>query len=280
MKIRFFLLLSISILLYSCKETLESYENIVKPALDTTFIASAVETPQSKKILIEEYTGVRCQNCPTGHDEVKNLLNIHKDKLLAISLHSKFLGNKYEFSAYDLLNDESESLYKEYGAGSKPAAMVDRSKFNNLTVLSRTEWGPAIDALKSKTSPVNIHIKNTNNASTKNYRIRAEMHFTEKVTDDLKYTIYIIENNITTAQLLPTGNIDSFYIHQHVLRKTLTDFNGNSLAGPYEKSKTYIKEFNYDVKPDQNPDNLNVIVSVHKSGAIKDILHCEERKLK
>lgn len=280
MKLYSILSLSLYVLCVSCSEQLEDYSNIVKPAVDSAYIAAVTEAPQTKKILIEEFTGVKCQNCPTGHTEVKNLIAANPDKIIAISLHSNFLGTKYSFSQFDLLNEEAEKLYKEYGASSKPAAMIDRVKYNNLQVLSRTEWSAALTPLKTKTTPVNIHIKNTYSESKRSVRVRATIHFTENMADDLKYTVFVVENNITTAQLQPDGTIDTFYKHAHVLRKTLTDFNGNTLAAPIVKSKTFIKEFDYILKADQKAENMQIAVAVHKSGVVKDVLHCEEEFIK
>ena len=58
---------AIALLLSSCKEQIPG--GLILNSLisaDTTYVVSQIETPQEKKIVIEELTGVLCTNCPAG----------------------------------------------------------------------------------------------------------------------------------------------------------------------------------------------------------------------
>ena len=56
--------------------------------------------PQDRKVLIEEFTGVRCVNCPAGSAEIQNLLSVYGEQLIAISIHAGFYANPYPENQY------------------------------------------------------------------------------------------------------------------------------------------------------------------------------------
>ncbi|MBK8282605.1 MAG: hypothetical protein IPK94_21325 [Saprospiraceae bacterium] len=69
--------------LYSCIE--------VPVVLPTGSDPTTNQTTQN--VLIEEYTGVRCQNCPAGAQLLEELKTIHGDQLIVLSIHGGFLLN-------------------------------------------------------------------------------------------------------------------------------------------------------------------------------------------
>ena len=62
--------------LYSCIE--------VPVVLPTGSDPTTNQTTQN--VLIEEYTGVRCQNCPAGAQLLEELKTIHGDQLIILSI--------------------------------------------------------------------------------------------------------------------------------------------------------------------------------------------------
>jgi hypothetical protein len=45
-------------------------------------------TSQQRQVLIEEFTGVRCVQCPAGAAEIETLLALHGDQLVAVAIHA------------------------------------------------------------------------------------------------------------------------------------------------------------------------------------------------
>jgi len=40
-----------------------------------------------RHVLVEEFTGVQCVNCPQGSQLIENLINTHGERLIAVSIH-------------------------------------------------------------------------------------------------------------------------------------------------------------------------------------------------
>src|SRR3990172_12340197 len=72
---------------------------------------------QTKKVLLEEFTGAHCGQCPMGAYFVDSMLNKHAD-LIAVSLHAYQTPDAMDFAQID-------TLYTNYSAGA-PLANVDR----------------------------------------------------------------------------------------------------------------------------------------------------------
>jgi len=50
-----------------------------------------------KKVLLEDYTGHRCPNCPTGSSIIKkNLIPRYKDSLVVIAIHAGDLARPFD----------------------------------------------------------------------------------------------------------------------------------------------------------------------------------------
>jgi len=99
MKVKFIaycLLPTACLFLHSCKEVgpdinLHGNQNAVS---DTTYIESPVATAETKNVVIEEFTGVRCPNCPQGHVVIANIKAANPGRVITVRLHPNNYVNK------------------------------------------------------------------------------------------------------------------------------------------------------------------------------------------
>ena len=125
--------ITLAVVLNSCKEVgpdinLGKNNNSVS---DTTYVETPVASPETKHVLIEEFTGVRCPNCPQGHQIITGLKNTYPEKVVSVSLHPiNSLGAPYAFSVQDFRSTKAQTLFDYLGQiGLEPAAGIDRIKF-------------------------------------------------------------------------------------------------------------------------------------------------------
>ena len=86
---------------------------------------------QPRQVLIEEFTGVRCVNCPDGSEAIETLLNIHGEQLVAVSIHSSgSFSVPNDENAYDFRTTEGDNILSFLGEPiGYPTAVVNRKKF-------------------------------------------------------------------------------------------------------------------------------------------------------
>ena len=80
------------ILLAACNEKRLGLIDFTPKAKDTAFITTTVETPQQRIVLIEEFTGVTCANCPTGHKILKSIEDANPDRVALIGIQPLGVG--------------------------------------------------------------------------------------------------------------------------------------------------------------------------------------------
>ena len=98
---------------------------------DCPLVDESVVSGQERQVLIEEFTGVRCVNCPAGSQAIEDLLAIPGERLVAISIHASGpFSPPYPESLYDFQTPDGENLLNFLGIPlGFPTAVVNRHQF-------------------------------------------------------------------------------------------------------------------------------------------------------
>ena len=259
--------------IYSCQEVgpsinLHGNANSVS---DTTYIESPAAAPEAKNVLIEEFTGVQCPNCPAGHALVASLETQYPGKIAGMALHpSNPLGYPYPFSAQNLIDANSTSLYTYLGnLGSEPCGAVDRVLFpgQSLIETDRNYWSGFVSQELTLAPQVNIEMSDMYNASNRQVTVIAKIHYTQNVSQPNNITIALTEDSVVTAQLNGTV-IDTNYVHNGVLRSILTSTTGDNVA--YNANVTLVTGrvvqlvYQGTINTKWNPLHMSVVAFVHE----------------
>lgn len=290
-----------SLFLFSCKEQPVGVDFGEGKKSDTTYIAT-VEPVQDKNYYIEEFSGVRCVNCPQGAAKLEELsaMPANKDRLKIVTIHAaSFTSPDYtKGSKQDLSSEQAKRLMDlVYGGDmSKPQASIDRlNLFNGTNPLigPRAEWENKLNTAKSTypTTPVNIHISSDYNQQTDAYNIKVKLAYTANVTEPQYLSILLIEDSIVDNQIDPF--IEN-YTYRHVYRQMLTPINGAPILDTIPtKMPGRVYETNYSFKLDLsdgnefrhknwNLDHVHIVAFVHNatSGENKRVYHAMDAHLK
>ena len=81
-------LLSLGLLINGCQEVGPNINlGNSRTVASSTYIESPVQTPEPRNVLIEEITGVSCNNCPAGHVILENLITSTGGHVIGVSYH-------------------------------------------------------------------------------------------------------------------------------------------------------------------------------------------------
>ncbi len=267
--------------LHSCKEVgpdinLGNNQNVVS---DTTYIESPVATAEAKNVLVEEFTGVRCPNCPQGHVIIANIKAANAGRVISVSLHPiNSLGRPYtDLSTQDFQNTKAQSLFDYLGQiGLEPAAAVDRVVSTAPSVLfEKGEWNSNVITQLAKATPVNIVLDKTYDSTNHELTVIAELHYTQTVTEENKLTILLSESNIITAQL--NGSVvDTFYSHKDVMRDFISDTQGDAITQTREAGRVIRKVYKKVLDAAWKPENTMVVAYVHQYQNSKEVYQIKE----
>ncbi len=247
---------------------------------DTTYVTTDVEVPQIKNVLLEEFTGVRCVNCPKGHELLDNLEVQYGSRFISVSAHSEFQSTPYG-SDPNLNNPQADSLDKLLGPViAKPSGAIDRKRFpGDSLVVFRNKWTTYVAQQMNLTTPVNIAINVDYGPGAREANATITLHYTSADTLDSRLTVMILEDSIITKQL-DDPEIDSSYVQKRVLRKILPSVNGMPLTISRERGRVIVRSFKFSVPSEWNDDNLRLIAFVHRSGQTLEVLHVQQAPIK
>lgn len=94
------LLASCALLIVACKEIPPYIDYTVPvPSKDTSYIASSVPPAQHKAVLIEDITGVRCNNCPQAAQQALAIQTAKtEDSVVVMALYSADYNSFFNLS--------------------------------------------------------------------------------------------------------------------------------------------------------------------------------------
>ncbi len=284
---KLFIISCLSVLagLYSCKEVPVRIAEDIPGQEDTTYMVSNVETPQDKKYLIEELSGVQCVNCPAGIQKLTemNTTGEFANKMTIVSIHvgtfAWFIKDdtKPQYnSKQDFVVPGSDQLLELVFGGDpgKPCASFDRLKISkqyNLLLPNYPQWSSYMSSARdsSASTPVNIHIETAEGATPDEFDITVRLHYTQALSARQALNIYLTESNIRDAMKYALKT-DTNYIFNHVLRKYITPSNGRRILSDVAIEPGRVYELRTKLTIDRNdksqsfwnPENMEVVAFV------------------
>ena len=253
-----------------------------KPVIIPDFVA-----PESDRVvLLEELTGVRCPNCPSGAAKVEDLLHLYEGQLVVMAVHGDFDTEPLAESRFDFRTDESRALedYLKPFYG-KPSAAINRviNEDGEQSIIGVDTWSGYIEDELAKQHQLDLQLTTDYNEATREVKINVGLLPLTDLTGNYNLSVAITESHIIDAQLNQTTVIPD-YEHMHVFRKMLTDIKGDLLAsGTLEKNEVINRSFSYVLPTHESvwlAENCSVIAFVTEiEGNSKEVLQAVEAKV-
>lgn len=240
-------------------------------------------TKIKRKVLLEEFTGARCSNCPKGHAEVVRLKSIYGDKLISVSIHanSVFAAPMAPDYPDDFRTTAGDQLYIDFQNPPQPGAVINRTMFDGSISSGKSSWADYIAHEDSTEAKLTITPKPTYNASTKSLDIAVDVKFVKDVSDKTSLVMYVLEDSVIAPQLNVTTRIPD-YVHRDMLRDMPYSPYGQALTTTATKANTTItKNLTYSFNGTNSSKwNVNhcivVLAVVVNNGTDKTVLQAEE----
>jgi len=194
----------------------------------STFAQTIVSTtPQKKKVILEEFTGVNCQFCPSGHAVANAIKNANPDDVFLINIH---VGGYATPGAGqpDFRTSFGTAIANQSTLTGYPAATVNRTAFTGLsqngttgTAMGRNNWTNAANQTRNQNSYVNVATTATIDVNTRLLTVFVEAYYTgASLVASNSLNVALLQNNTLGPQ--SSGGLGDNYPHQHRLVHLLT----------------------------------------------------------
>jgi len=240
-----------------------------------------------KKVLLEDYTGHTCGNCPRAAEQTEFLIETYCDHIIPVSVHAGFFAEpnpsgKYTYDFRTTAGYAWDGFFGNSSAG-LPNGMLNRTEYNGTKILAYESWATAVEQLLNQPPTINIKIENNYNENTRELKTSINTSFLNSASGELKLTVLIVEDSIVNWQkdynyvdLENPGNTDiENYIHRHVLRNAINGSWGETIVeNGIEQGKTLNKSFSYVINTEWVEERCSVIAFVYRSDT-KEIIQAE-----
>lgn len=215
-------------------------------------------------VLIEEYTGIECKNCPKGHErlaEIEKFYNTAANSLngagvISVGIHIPVFGDPISIGGF--VTPEAAQLAP--GQTSAPAARINRRS----EVLDLDRWQTAV-ASEIVRKP-SVKFENLKAEFRNGLLSVTGSAFADVLINDARLQVWVIEDDIVDWQLQSDGEYDPNYNHHAVYRCSLTGLEGQNIE--LNRLSTSDFEFNDQSIPSVcNPDNLRAVVFIETAEA-------------
>ena len=224
-----------------------------------------------RAVLIEDLTGQRCINCPTGTDIITGIIKTYgEDNVIAVGIHCGPLGFAGNSKRVGLKTDTGDEYYTHWANGTnlgQPSAIFNRKKGKG-PIDNLNNWAAEVGLIISEKANLSVNIANAYDAKTRKLTTKVGA-FGVNGTVSGKLQVWIVEDGIKAMQMMPDGSANQDYIHNHVFRAAVNGTWGEEVT--VKEGETTSKDYSYVLPETWNAENISVVAFVYNDNGVENV---------
>jgi hypothetical protein len=221
--------------LYSCDKEEEPIVPTTGQYLQELYGPAPTFQPEGtphQRVLLEDFTGHDCGNCPNGHLRAAELLESIGDDIAVVAIHA---GSLAEPLQPDYPNDWTTPegqyyLLTQVGQDIMPKGRINRRP-GASTIFSPSAWSAQVSEAIAEVPNVNLQVKANYQPDGNHWNVHVFSEWLQNSIGNYKLVIMLTESGIVAPQLYYDSNPSYIpdYHHEHMLRATGTGATGRSV---------------------------------------------------
>lgn len=244
-----------------------------------TVVVEGIEVvPTGKTVLIKDFTGARCVNCPAAAEYAHNLQHqLGEDHIFIMSVHAGYLAQPLgQFP--DFLTDEGTEWYNNHDAN--PLFSIDHVALTDGNTYSVEQIDAPVAAALDEEQSFEIVVGAQYDESNRQLQVSAQVVALDDLEGQFYITACLVEDNIVGWQTI-SGGVDREYVFRNVFRGTLNGAYGEAFQDvSVEANDTFNFTYNTEVNAEYNADECYLMVYVYDKGQDDKILQTTVKKIK
>jgi hypothetical protein len=232
-------------------------------------------TTIERKVLVEDFTGHTCNNCPDAAEELAAIIDANNHRVIGIGIHAGFFSSPKPVSVGEFTTDfrteDGNTIHDHFQPQAYPIGLVNRVGYTTASPADAlkpfSEWSAAVSTELQASAQVGICLQEAGN------NIQVDVLGLAELNEDYSLVLCVTESHIIDWQTVGTGNI-SDYEHNHVLRGMLNGAWGESI-GTITKDEITSYSFPLSLESNWVKENCNVVAYIYNTST-KYIVQAEE----
>jgi hypothetical protein len=245
----------------------------------------------TRKVLLEDFTGHRCNNCPRAARKAQQLKEAYGDELIVVGVHctDEFGSpadppNANGSYATDFRTEAGNAYVNALHIFFLPNGAVNRRIFNNSLIQGMDAWSSAVADAMGQEPDFHIWFSTLDHDPGNNtVSAQVKVAVLHPVTGDHNLTIYLTEDSVIDWQVDSQANPSDVpdYVHRHVLRNNLNGAWGVPLVvGAAAAGDTLTFNYaNFAVNPAWVPEHCALVAYAYNT-ATYEVMQAEERSFR
>lgn len=219
----------------------------------------------SKRVLIEDFTGQGCVNCPNATLVIEEMQEQYgADNVIAVGIHSGPYAKTMSGLNYPLWTETGDYYYDSWDIEAQPTGVIDR-KFVSSTYQS---WGAIVRAELQESAPIELDATTEYDAATRTVTVNVNAKGILDVTGKLQ--VWLTEDNITSVQYMPDGKPNLEYVHNHVFRTAVNGRDGEDFSIKWDEEKTATCTAVLD--DGWKAENMSIVAFVYNGDGVQQVV--------
>ncbi|MEO8759715.1 MAG: Omp28-related outer membrane protein [Bacteroidia bacterium] len=229
-----------------------SCDYVTVPLKPRTIVTSGDTNKVYKNILVEDYTGSTCVNCPFAAEELDTLISIYGSRIIPMSVNAGNFATPvptYSLNLQSPVGDAYDAFFNMSGTGN-PCGMINR-KGNplNAKYLLWGQWGASVqNIIQNDTAFIKLTLSTTFDTTSRVLSVTATSTFLKSLSGTYNLVVLFTQDNIIGPQKKSGTAGISNYVHRFVLKDALTSTWGDALVTAGSNTNQVItKTYSYNV---------------------------------
>ncbi len=247
-----------------------------------------VVTTTQKKVLLEDYTGHLCVNCPSAGKIAIDLQQLYKGRLIVIGVHAGYFASVQGVPFDDDFNAEASTDWDNFfgvSAAGNPNGIINRIGNSGVFVVGPGDLSTKVADLIEQEASASVEIATSYNTDTRKLDLAITSTFLSLPEGEVKLQVCLVEDSIIGAQKNndPTigPSVIMNYVHRHVLREAVNSSWGTNLleSGVQAAIETpYTNNFTLNLNSNWNDSQCYVVAWLYNAQDYS-VIQVEEKKI-
>jgi len=251
--------------------------------IDAPYAEPGDPVQTNRKVLLEDFTGHKCVNCPTAGEIARALQALYGDRLVIVSIHAGYFATPDQTGLYtaDFRSETGNELNTDFEIQSNPSGLINRTPYDNTLIVSAQNWAAAVNSIIAYVEEASVTINHTLIQPGNSLSVQVCTRFLSEPVGNYNVSLYITGDTIApqvnnNAEIGPSPDWEDYH-HHGVLIQSLSGAYGVAVnnGGQLIINETYTNTFSGTLKEGWPAKRCKLVAFVSRADT-KEVIQAEE----